>query len=178
MEIPELKRFQRRHRKGTYFQDLPANLRPRAHWWLKRFVERRQRSRKRISPWLFAIYVGQAKRLTLHPPSSEWGRSMLAKRGGYAVQRRYRWDGRHPTKKATHVRLIRQKSRAKEQELPKLPGETVPPSSALEGLFKPLIFRQRPDLPPPPSPEAHLTHLQYDPPGCECYYCAWPNHKR
>jgi hypothetical protein len=32
---------------------------------------------------------------------------MLAKRGGYAVQRRYRLDGRHPTAKASRVRRAR-----------------------------------------------------------------------
>lgn len=176
MRIPELKEFQHRHRKGSYFEELPASLRPRAHWWLKRFLERRERSGKRVSPWLFAIYVGQAKRLTLHPPGSEWGRSMLAKRGGYAVQQRYRWEGRHPTRKATYVRLIRQKSRAK--EAPKRTGETVPSLSVVKEISKPYIFQQRPDLPPPPPREAHLMHLQYDPPGCKCYYCAWPNHER
>ncbi|HLY61935.1 MAG TPA: hypothetical protein VKV95_14410 [Terriglobia bacterium] len=30
---------------------------------------------------------------------------MLAKRGGYGAQRRYRWEGRNPTAKATKVRL-------------------------------------------------------------------------
>jgi hypothetical protein len=45
----------------------------------------------------FAILVGQAKRLALNPPTSDWGRTMLAKRGGYAVQRCYRMEGRNPT---------------------------------------------------------------------------------
>ena len=30
-----------------------------------------------LSAWLFAIYVGQAKRLALNPPDSAWGRQML-----------------------------------------------------------------------------------------------------
>ena len=51
--------------------------------------------------------MGQAKRLALNPPTSEWGRCMLAKRGGYAVQRRYQYEGRHPTAKATQVRVSR-----------------------------------------------------------------------
>jgi hypothetical protein len=54
---------------------------------------------------LFAIYVGKAKYLALNPPTSEWGRLMLAKRGGKAVQRKYRLEGRHPTEKATWARL-------------------------------------------------------------------------
>jgi hypothetical protein len=43
------------------------------------------------------------------PPAgtSAWGRSMLARRGGLAVQRKYRLDGRHPTAAATRARLAR-----------------------------------------------------------------------
>ena len=52
--------------------------------------------------------VGQAKRLALNPPNSAWGRSMHAKRGGLAVQRRYWLEGRHPTTHATSVRLGKQ----------------------------------------------------------------------
>jgi hypothetical protein len=64
-----------------------------------------------LPPWRFAILVGQAKRLALNPPTSAWGRSMLAKRGGLAVQRKYLIDGRHPTKRATQVRLAKQRRR-------------------------------------------------------------------
>ena len=53
-----------------------------------------------------------AKRLALNPPTSAWGRSMLAKRGGLAVQRKYLLEGRHPTEKATQVRLAKQRRRA------------------------------------------------------------------
>jgi hypothetical protein len=58
-----------------------------------------------VPQWLFALYVGQAKRLALNPPSYEWSRWMNAKKGGYAVQRKYRAEGRHPTEKATYARL-------------------------------------------------------------------------
>ena len=62
--------------------------------------------------WRFAILVGQAKRLALNPPTSDWGRSMLAKRGGYAVQRKYLAEGRigkrHPAKYAARVRVLKQ----------------------------------------------------------------------
>lgn len=60
-----------------------------------------------MRPWLFALYVGQAKRLALHPPTSQWGRSMLAKRGGYGAQRRFLCEERNPTARATKVRLAR-----------------------------------------------------------------------
>ena len=77
-----------------------------AYWWLKKFLTRWDRD---LPPWRFAILVGQAKRLALNPPTSAWGRSMHAKRGGLAVQRKYRLEGRHPTEKATQVRLAKQR---------------------------------------------------------------------
>jgi hypothetical protein len=47
------------------------------------------------------------------PPAgtSAWGRSMLARRGGLAVQRQYRLEGRHPTAAATRARLARHRRR-------------------------------------------------------------------
>jgi len=54
------------------------------------------------------ILVGQAKRLALNPPTSAWGRTMLGKRGGLAVQKKYSLDGKHPTERATQVRLSKQ----------------------------------------------------------------------
>lgn len=43
------------------------------------------------------------------PPkgTSAWGRAMLARQGGLAVQRRYRATGRHPTEAATRARRSR-----------------------------------------------------------------------
>jgi hypothetical protein len=58
--------------------------------------------------WRFAILVGQAKWLALNPPDSAWGRLMLAKRGGHAVQRKFIVEGRHPTKLATRIRVLKQ----------------------------------------------------------------------
>ena len=99
--IPGLKKYQGRNPNG-YFQDLDWPVRLRAYRWLGVFLKRWGRN---LTSWRFPILVGQAKRLALNPPTSEWGRSMLAKRGGKAVQRRYRAEGRHPTEKATHARL-------------------------------------------------------------------------
>jgi len=59
-----------------YFQDLPREVKQAAQMWLWRFSKRWGRS----SEWRFAILVGQAKRLALNPPTSDWGRTMLAKR--------------------------------------------------------------------------------------------------
>jgi hypothetical protein len=105
MRIRTLEKFRGRNPKG-YFQDLPRDVQYVAYWWLKRFVTRWERD---LPPWRFAILVGQAKRLALTPPTSAWGRSMHAKRGGLAVQRRYRIEGRHPTEHATKARLSKQK---------------------------------------------------------------------
>jgi len=108
MKILALEKFRKRKREG-YFQGLPRELQYIAYQWLQRFVTR---WRHDLPQWRLAILVGQAKRLALNPPTSEWGRSMLAKRGGLAVQRKYRIDGRHPTKRATQVRLAKQRKRA------------------------------------------------------------------
>jgi hypothetical protein len=105
MKIVALEKYRGRNPKG-YFQDLPRETRFMAYWWLKRFLDRWDRD---LPAWRFAILVGQAKRLALNPPTSAWGRSMLAKRGGLAVQRKYLVEGRHPTQRATQVRLAKQR---------------------------------------------------------------------
>jgi hypothetical protein len=108
MRIISLEKYRGRNPKG-YFQDLPRQVRYEAYWWLDRFLKRWQGD---MPPWRFAILVGQAKRLAFNPPTSAWGRSMFAKRGarrgGLAVQRKYFVEGRHPTRRATQVRLAKQ----------------------------------------------------------------------
>ena len=98
-QIPGLAKYQGRNPKG-YFQDLPRDVKRAAQMWLWHFCKRWGRD---LPQWRFAILVGQAKRLALNPPTSEWGRTMLAKRGGYAVQRSYRMQGRNSTELATWV---------------------------------------------------------------------------
>jgi len=98
MRIEGLEKYQRRNQNG-YFDGLRPDVRDCARGWLDRFVRRRRASGKPFPRWLFAIYVGQAKRLARNPPSSAWGRSMHAKRGSHKVQRKYRCEGRQPTLK-------------------------------------------------------------------------------
>lgn len=93
MRIMTLNKYRGRYPKG-YFQDLPWEIRNQAYQWLFRLCSKWDRD---LPAWRFAILVGQAKRLALNPPTSAWGRSMLAKRGGKAVQRKYLLEGRHPT---------------------------------------------------------------------------------
>ena len=187
MRIAGLSKFQRRHTAGM-FDNLPPERIGIAMMWLDRF---RRKWGKDLPQWRLAILIGQAKRLALNPPNSQWGRSMLAKRGGHAVQQKYWERGQRPTEKATWMRLIKQKA-AKAKQADELEareteeakdkarfltspwGLTPPP--AVTKAHEPILARTRPNLPPPPSPEARALHKQLDPPGCRCYYCAWPNH--
>jgi len=122
--IPGLKDYQGPNPKRLF--DLPWPVKQRAYQWVHHLLTKGNRERGYVAPWLFAIYVGQAKRLALNPPTSEWGRSMLGKRGGKAVQHLYRMEGRHPTENATHVGLADLKVR-KEAERRKRLG--LPPAS-------------------------------------------------
>jgi hypothetical protein len=115
MRISQLDDYRHRNPRG-YFRDLPWDVRQRAYRWLDRFIRRREATHGGVPGWLFAIYVGQAKRLAVNPPTSAWGRSMLAKRGGLAVQRRYRLEGRNATARATRCRVIEQKARKRAEE--------------------------------------------------------------
>jgi hypothetical protein len=98
-----------RYRKPSgHFHDLPIDVRTRAYQWLDRFCKRWAND---LPPWRFAILVGQAKRLALHPLTSSWGRSMLAKRRGLALQRKLRLEGKHPTAHATRCRVLKQNAK-------------------------------------------------------------------
>ena len=89
-------------RKGQYFSDLPLHVRQRAETLLRGW--RIQWGRHNMPNWRLALLVGQARRLAKIPPGSSWGRRMAAAKGGYAVQRRYRLEGRNPTEAATAAR--------------------------------------------------------------------------
>jgi hypothetical protein len=114
MRIEDLKRFRGRNPRG-YFEDLSWEERQKAYGWLDKFMRRRKARYGHVSPWLFAIYVGQAKRLARMSPEelSTWGRRSLAKRGGYAVQRRYASEGKvgrtHPAHLAAAVSASRRR---------------------------------------------------------------------
>jgi hypothetical protein len=111
MRIDALKKYRGRNPRG-YFEDLPWEVRNRAYQWLHRLMQKGRAERGSIPRWLFPIYVGQARRLALNPPTSAWGRSMRAKKGGYAVQRLYRMQERvglnHPARLAAQSRAKRQ----------------------------------------------------------------------
>jgi hypothetical protein len=100
-----------------YFKDLPVWARATAADWLVHFL---QRTGPWLESWRLAIYVGQARRLTRNPPTSAWGRSMLAKRGGYAVQEKYRREGRsgkrHPAHHASGCSASRRRVQKKLRE--------------------------------------------------------------
>ena len=122
MRIPGLRRYQGRNPNG-YFQDLDWPTRQRAFYWLlcKRWG-------RNLPPWRFAILVGRAKWLALNPPTSAWGRSMLAKRGGKAVQWKYRHEGSQPTEIATQVHRANARTRKEAAERKRLGLPTPIPS--------------------------------------------------
>lgn len=127
MKIAALKNYHRR--PAGYFQDLTPTLRATACRWLDRFCKRRRARGLSVEPWLLAIYCGQARRLTLNPPTSAWGRKMLAKRGGLALQRKLRVEGKHPTERATWCRLrkLESKKRAEAEAKMRADLELLPP---------------------------------------------------
>jgi hypothetical protein len=108
MRIPSLRKYNGKNPNG-YFNDLPPQARMRAWQLLGKFEAK---WRGNLPQWRKAILISQAKRLALNPPTSEWGRSMRAKKGGYAVQRKYLTEGRtgklHPANHATRVRVLKQ----------------------------------------------------------------------
>jgi hypothetical protein len=116
MRIEGLRKY--RHRPSI--EDLPEPFRSDAWHWYHRILRKRQSLGKPTrAPWLRAILIGQAKRLALNPPTSAWGRSMLAKRGGYATQQEYRAAGRvgpkHPAHRAAAISASRRRWRAQQQ---------------------------------------------------------------
>jgi hypothetical protein len=106
VKIEGLKRKPKR--EGGKFDDLPYELQERAKYWLKRILDKRRRLGKKRTGWVYPLLVGQARRLAKNPPTAAWGRSMAARKGGYAVQQQYRMEGRDPTAKASRVRQARQ----------------------------------------------------------------------
>jgi len=111
MRIAGLKKYRGRNPQG-YFEELPWEVRQRAYGWLHHLMQKGRAERGGVPRWLFALYVGQAKRLARTTPEErrKWGRSMLGRRGGLAVQRRYRQEGRHPTANATLCRTTQQRA--------------------------------------------------------------------
>lgn len=109
--FPHVKRWRK-----NLFDDLPLELQWRARGWLTKFY---QRWKGDLPGWRRAILIGRARWLALHPPSSGWGRSMLAKKGGHAVQRRYVMEGRtgerHPAHKAARFSASLRSGRMRRQ---------------------------------------------------------------
>lgn len=127
MRIRELEKFRKRRPAGSYFEDLPWEVQQRARRWLWKFTQRWKRN---LPDWRFAILVARARWLSLNPPTSQWGRTMRAKLGGYAVQRKYTQEGRHPTAAATEARKwqrIAAKRTKTEQQRRKRLGLPDPP---------------------------------------------------
>jgi hypothetical protein len=116
MVIEGLRKYRGRNPDG-YFADLTPLQRGAAYKWLGKRCARWGRN---LTQWRWAILIGQARRLALNPPTSEWGRSMLAKRGGYAAQQAYRMQGRvgkrHPAHRAALISASKPRWRKRKQE--------------------------------------------------------------
>jgi hypothetical protein len=106
----------RNFRNRPSIDELPGPVRFRAQRWLSRLIAQARACGRRLDSWYLAILCGQAKRLARNPPTSAWGRSMRAKKGGYAVQRRFRREGRNPTARATHMSKWVRKARKRRQK--------------------------------------------------------------
>jgi len=96
MRIDSLSHYPKRDR-GDYFSDVGPAVWHRAKEWLAKF---RERWGWKLPNWRLGILVGQARRLALNPSDSAWGRSMLAARGGHALQRRRREEKQYQGQKA------------------------------------------------------------------------------
>lgn len=102
--------------KPKWLLQRPAAGRSHGCWrWLGKLTKPWGRD---MPLWRQAILIGQAKRLTSMSADehSAWGRSMLAKRGGYAVHRAYRLQGRNPTAAANESRRQRVQSQKQAEE--------------------------------------------------------------
>jgi hypothetical protein len=126
MRISEFIRQPRRYKKYL-FDDLSPEVRCRAEGLLAEFC-RKHHLRLASERWLYPVLIGQARRLAVKPPTSEWGRMMLGKLGGKRVQQLYREQGRtgreHPAHKAARVSAARRRS-SKEEKLREATG--LPP---------------------------------------------------
>jgi len=112
------------------FGDLPLIQRLQAE---EKFRQLCERWTGNLPSWRRAILAGVARRLTLHPPNSEWGRQMRRIKGGVHCQRKYgsragiRWWGSiklwrngETTSQAADCRLWQ--SRALRKDVPRKPG--------------------------------------------------------
>ena len=92
-------------KRGCSIRELPEPYRTQALALWHSFCERRRRERGLVERWYFGMAAGIAKRLVLNPFTSARGRSMLAKRGGYATQARFRAEGRNMGAEMTRCRV-------------------------------------------------------------------------
>jgi hypothetical protein len=103
--IPGLASYRRRPPNGT-FESLPWEVRKLAQQLLWKWCQKYRQKWGTVMPnWRYAILVGRARCLALHPLDSAWGKRMRCRRGGLAAQECYRRERINPTAKATEARL-------------------------------------------------------------------------
>jgi hypothetical protein len=122
------------------FGDLPCDVQLEA---IRRYKLMTEKWGRDLPGWRRAILVGQAKRwaMTSDEERSRWGRAMLAKRGGLAVQNKYRIEGRIGPKHPAHKASAKSVTRRKWNKLNKA-------SNSLQDTFKPNSVIQSTDKSP------------------------------
>jgi len=99
--IPALDPYRKPAPPGGAFAGLTWQQQRVAEQWYYKFCKRWAGN---LPQWRRGILTGVARRLALNPPVPDWGRRMLATRGGRAVQEKYKREGRNPTAAATAAR--------------------------------------------------------------------------
>jgi len=101
------RRGPRKPKGSDPFSDLPPADRLKAEETFARLCRKWEPD---LPPWRRAILAGRARRLTLHPPDSEWGRRMRRTKGGVHCQRNYREQGGHALATFNQAMTKRRKS--------------------------------------------------------------------
>jgi hypothetical protein len=84
-----------------------------------------------LPSWRRAILVGVARRLTLHPPSSAWGKRMRRIKGGVHCQRKYKERGWHPLAEFNQA-MAKRRNDLSSSRLPTLAIPSAPQGRAEE----------------------------------------------
>jgi hypothetical protein len=107
------RRGPRKAKESGSFGDLPLIQRLQAEDRFSRLCERWAGN---LPSWRRAILAGVARRLTLHPPDSDWGKRMRRIKGGVHCQRVYRERGSHPLVEFNQAMAKRQKTNLEAKE--------------------------------------------------------------
>jgi hypothetical protein len=109
------RRTPRKPKGSDPFADLPPSQHLNANLEFERLCRKWEGD---LPAWRRAILAGVARRLTVHPPDSEWGRRMRRIKGGVHTQRKYRAEGWHPLRRYSQAMAKRHSSLLKQTDEP------------------------------------------------------------